>query len=211
MRPTNNRVIIRPDAIKATLDLIDNKWTAPIMGTVIAVPDRLYCHIDKVEAIRQKYGQNVPEPFLNHFRMLAQTSVPTDTGLEVKPGDKVYFSWLVNYRCMVGENLVVPYDTLIARGDLYPLNGYVLIKMDEEEFFVDANTYESGEVVSVGKPCKFLESGTGHQDIQPGDKVTFDRKSVVRLEVDEFSELNPDGQSSLFRIKRKDIWTTIRS
>lgn len=205
MNAAINHIIVRPERITAHLDLVGGKkWTAPVKGTVLSVPARGVHYIDELEDIRGRYGQDVPLPLLHVFRHFMQHTLPTDTGIEVWPGDTVYFSWLSNHRCMVGEDLVMPYGALVSKG-VYPLNGHVLVKMDEVEQAGDVNSYSSGTVFSVGKMCRFAEGGEGRQFIQEGMRVHFNRGSVVRLEVDEFKQLNPEGTSSLFRIKRKDI------
>lgn len=65
-------------------------------------------------------------------RACAQFNVP----VEVSPGDHVLFEWLAleKHDLFIDEStLVVRYDQLILRTkDLYPLNGYVLLDMHDE-------------------------------------------------------------------------------
>ena len=211
MTPTANRVLILPDNdILGAQGLSRNKWTYAVTGTVVAVPERLLCFHDEVNRLKENGFH--PD---NLFRAgdMAQNSLDVATDCEISEGDKVFFP----YHCQNEESVVVNgvphllinYGLLICKGDLCPLNSYLIVKMDELEAdyfnYRDVNDYGMAEVVSAGGLWKDREGDTGDPEISEGGKVVFEKNKCVRLEADEFQTLNKGSQSSYFRVKRQDV------
>ncbi len=167
-----NDVAIIPDedleAAKDVLLPLDGKENEnmSVRGTVSVVPDRLFCFSKKV---RKLVGLKDPTSiFLS--RELSFRSLPHDTKMEVKVGDRVLFQYTrkleVDDHNYQDGQLIIPYDALhgIEReGFIYPLNGWVFIeiveKRDVEEIAtgvyhrnLDKNQYGSGIVRYAGSP-----------------------------------------------------------
>lgn len=210
--PLVNKLLIKPDPdITGANSLVRDKWTYSVTGTVAYAPTRLYCFYDQVRAAKPDI--NPAELF--KIGTMAQESMATDTNLEVKAGDRVFFSYLCQNEKRVtieGEEfLLVRYDALICKIDpLYPLNGYLIVRMDEVEdrygFFKDVNNYGMAEVVATGEVVSDIYGNAGDPSIKVGDMVIFEKNRCVRLEVDEYKTLNDGNQSSLFRVMRKHIF-----
>lgn len=211
MTPTANKVLILPDNdISGAQGLSRNKWTYAVTGTVIAAPERLLCFHDEVNSLKENGFH--PD---NLFRAgdMAQNSLDVDTDCEISEGDRVFFP----YHCQNEEpvvingthHLLIDYGLLICKKNLYPLNSYLIVRMDELEAgyfnYRDVNDYGMAEVVSAGKLWKDREGDTGDPGISEGDKVVFEKNRCVRLEADEFQTLNEGFQSSYFRVKRQDV------
>jgi co-chaperonin GroES (HSP10) len=211
IRPTANNVLILPDKdISGAQGLSRNKWTYAVTGTVVAVPERLMCFHKEVAGLK---GGGIHPSQLLRAGDMAQNSLDVDTECEISVGDKVFFPYLCQNETPVVINgtshLMINYGALICKDDLYPLNSYLIVKMNEldPEYFSykDMNDYGMAEVVSAGKLWKDRSGDTGDPGVSEGDTVMFERNRCVRLEADEFQTLNVGAQSSFFRVKRQDI------
>lgn len=214
LKPINNHILIRPDEeIESALaNSGDGRWTLAVTGTIVAVPDRLHYYGDELKDSRKKQGFYHPEE-LYRMRQWIKSSTEVETGLEVKPGDRVFFSYLVQNKKKIDGNILCHYDSLICNRDtLYPFNGYLLVKMEEISengfgVFKDQNKYGFAEVAHAGKCVRHRDEGVDDPGITVGSKIVFEKKKYVRLEVDQFQTTNEGGQSSLFRVRRKDVVT----
>lgn len=213
MIPLLNNVLIKPDKnLKEVIRLQRNVWSYAMTGTVIGVPRHgATNHLHDFVKNLRKNRFHVPQ--LQRVREITAACLDTDTEIEVIPGDRVFFSYL----CQNEEglhlddvrHLIVNYDALVCKEDLTPLNGYVILNMDEKEerFFrwADPNTYTSAKVVSTGSNPADWYGKSGDPKIKKDMRVFFNKGKCVRLEVNEFNTLNPGSHSSFFRIKWKDI------
>lgn len=213
-RPINNHVLIRADSeIESALpNAGDGRWTLAVTGTIVAVPERLHYYGDELQNSRKKSPNYHPEE-LYRMRQWVKSSTEVETDLEVRPGDRVFFSYLVQNKKKIDGNILCHYDSLICNADtLWPFNGYLLVKMEEIPenafgIYKDANRYGHGEVVHAGKCVRHRDEGADDPGIVVGSKIVFEKKKYVRLEVDQFKTTNEGGQSSLFRVRRKDVLT----
>lgn len=211
MKMCYNKVLIRPDDDHSGVQgLARDKWTYAVRGTVVAVPETMLCFHEKVNGIKKN---GIHPDMLYRAQEMAQNSLGVGTECEISEGDRVFFPyhWQNEAPVMVDGNphLLMPYDALICTEALYPLNSYLIVKMDELDadyfYYGDMNDYGMAEVVSSGKLWKDVNGDTGDPEISEGDHVMFERNTCVRLEANEFNTLNEGGHSSYFRVKRQNI------
>lgn len=226
-----NDVLVRPDedlvlssGLYLPLDF-DPQHNFSIGGEVLAVPDKLVCNGRRI----RRWMRSPSKLSVSVANRATHHSLQYDTVNELSVGDRVLYLFTAKFEpehFMIGENLMVPYDLLYAKvlpdGQLYPLNGYVIIRVAEMEkeqviddvfsFTIDdVNNYGVAEVVGVGSKLK------GYRDYDekpcygysPGDVVYYDKRFSWRMEMDFHNSLNEGRQSSLFCIQQKDIlsWT----
>lgn len=137
--------------------------------------------------------------------------------MEVSEGDSVLFKhsslYLEDEDPVIDGKLIVRYDNLIARIDsenaLYPLNGYVLIEMQDRSDtlrFDVGYSMNSGIVAFEGKPLLGIKGSPDRIDWGDpivGKKIYFERKRVFRIEMDDRNSFG--GQYPLYAIHRKWI------
>lgn len=209
MRLVNNKVLIRPDGdIASSMEVVgDRRWSVSVTGTVIKLPN-IVMDDGFLENSRKTYKRSYPPHILHRMRGAVKSTVEVKPVVELKEGDKVFFSYLIHNRdgAFVDGNIVCHYDSLICKVDpIVPLNGYLLVKMDEAEWWKkDINRYGEATVMFAGPCTEYREGGFDDPNVTVGSRVLFEKNSCVRLEVDVFNTLN-DGQSSLFRVRRKNI------
>jgi len=96
--------------------------------------------------------------------------------MEVQEGDRVYFRHIHNLDnkeavFINGERyLLIPYRSLICRADLYPLNGYTIIRRNLKDGEVEGNI---GEVVSDGCVKEYFHFDRKERKFESGTKVLF--------------------------------------
>lgn len=207
--PVNNRVVIRPDNVDAVIQPTGrNNWYLPVSGTVVAISELNHDWTFLQEA-RKRYDKKYPSDVLFRMRYAVRTTIDTKPVVKVKTGDKVFFSYLVNNaeESIVDGLLICHHDSLIAKADtLEPLNGYLLVKMDENDRIVgENNAYGTGTVIHSSPPTEYRDGGHDDPRIVAGCKISFLKDTYVRLESDIFNTTNEGGNSSLFCIKRKDV------
>lgn len=224
-----NRVLVRPDGDHTTSsgffvpteEQEQLHWS--ISGTVVEVPDDVFFFGKKAKRLLKKRCQHA----YKKARRLAGMSLQYGTEMELKPGDRVIYLYSAKYEPDTKEVdgcLVMDYDMLIAKqtpDGWRPLNGFLLVSMlqkeEEEEILPgitikndDRNVYGQGVVKYVGSNISgYRDYKPSSPDIEEGCIVHYHPGLAYRLEVDLHNTLNPDGQSSLFVVNRKDvIWTS---
>ena len=214
MRVADSHYLVRMDQGRDTrngVELADvSQYLLPFSGTVVASPERLYFPIE--EYARAKAD---PALFIESSAMFSDTC--EHLGPIVPKGSKCLFSYLANNEPdvdhygrkmkVIHHNYMVAYYT--RRGVLVPVNNWVIVRMEESDSLSkghDSNDYGSAVVVASSVPV--VDFHLGHapsMDIFPGDRVSFLPKMAARFEKDHLNTMNPDGQSSLFRVQRKYI------
>lgn len=224
-----NRILIRPDADHTTAsgffvptsEQEQLHWN--ITGTVVEAPDDLFFFGGRAKRLLKKRCEHA----YKKARKLAGNSLQYGSKMELKPGDRVIFLYSAKYEPdtkQVGDCLVMDYDMLIAKqapDGWQPLNGFLLVAMlqkeEEEEILPgitvkndDRNVYGQGIVKYSGSNISgYRDYKPSSPDIPAGVVVHFHPGLAYRLEVDLHNTLNPDEQSSLFVVNRKDvIWTS---
>lgn len=225
-----NHVLVRPlekvggqtHGIKSK-DFVDEHMALSVWGEVVAVPKELYFHRTPK---RESYGQ----------QMFMRMSLPWDTRIEVVPGDIVCFEYMVTLQPeeMVDGMYLIPYNELLAKQIkrrnvidvseyasrvesagyvLYPLNGYLLIQVDNDVNEVagiklaieDNPNMTMGYVVAEGRPNNeyMLPDGRETTESFVGKTVCYKKHRATRMEVEEYAELNTKW--SLYYTHRKNI------
>lgn len=130
----------------------------------------------------------------------------------LKHGDRIIFSHTVKLTGIQFEGkLIVPMDMIYAKFPLEAVNGWVLVKMMEEDkvdggYFLptnDRNKYGWGKIVSYSPALSYRDYDSFDVEAKEGDLICFAPKSAARLELDVHNQF--EGQSSLFKLRPKDI------
>ena len=144
-----------PNGTKVQLELCEIVAGEPekkcITGTVLRTPEKLLFH---GELKTHERGKTIAD---DEFASLMRTSMPHQTELNVKGGDKVIFDYKAVLACEAeglllnveghGYCVLMEYHNLYAKevdGELIPLNGWVFALRDQEP---NEWTTESGLVV----------------------------------------------------------------
>jgi len=213
IKPTSNRYLVRPDngienfkGIALSTEREGQRYRS-FTGTVIAAPEKLYYDSEKYHA----YGPERPLCVLREIRELTALSVMHHDHA-IHPGTRVMFTYLSHNCPRVDDCLLVEHRQMIAlqhHQKWYPVNNLLIVRLlesEDKERLYDDNDYSSGIVVYASLPVEeFFSRQVPDERITVGMKVYFASKSMVRMEVDELNTLNPDGQSSLFRISRQNV------
>lgn len=228
-KPANNNLIVKfggdydyiptgnGTSIKA-VPTYDPQFYKGISGEVVAVPDKLLFLGHRVANLKRRItGKKLPSFHLRNVQYWKSLSIPRETSMEVKVGDKIYFHFFQHTECMeegryIIENdelfLFIPYKECICvkRGDeVIPLNGYILvepIEMTAEEktayglevVFNDQYATQKGVVRFLGEPSKAdLDNANLKEDsnITLGQTVYFAVNDNVPVEYDLFQEIAP--------------------
>jgi co-chaperonin GroES (HSP10) len=225
-----NHVLVRPlekvDGLVGGVsakDFVDEHMSLSVWGEVVAIPEHLYFHRNRKA---ESYGQ----------QMFMRMSLPWDTRLEVVPGDIICFEYMVTLQPeeMVDGMYLIPYNELLAKRIkrrkvieideyasrvedaghvLYPLNGYLLIQVDDDKNEVagiklaieDNPSMTMGLVVAEGRPndAYMLPDGKETTESFVGKTVCYKKHKATRMEVEEYSSL--DTKWSLYYTHRKNI------
>lgn len=145
-----------------------------------------------------------------------------ETDMEVKPGDQVFFHYLVISNCIRDKKFVmcngIPYF-MISYGSVYcckrgedviPINGHILVEpvgggyseqidgiyLPESVYTKNHNTI--GMVKYVGKPLKGQK-----KTANPGDLICFTKTYNVPLQYELHSNL--DGNKTYYRMKHDAV------
>lgn len=135
---------------------------------------------------------------------------------KIKAGDRVLFHHNANYD-RYGEYLLMKKDMIYAvvSEGIQAVNGWVLFEMEETVHKIDGiilpvydkNKYGEGRVVSKAPLGEYNDY---HFEAEfEGDKIYFNKRFASRLELDMHNTLT-SKQSSLFKIKRRDISYALR-
>jgi co-chaperonin GroES (HSP10) len=191
----------------------DDADTATVKGEVIDFTPNV-CHWKKVNKLMRRGGEIRKQ----RAAFLTRRSSEFPVGPEVRKGDRVFFSYLARHFKTYKDMWVVPYDSLVAREDLTPLNGYLLLQLIEKPhiqkvsgmylYNEDANLYGEALVYKAGATLPgYLDypSRPDANEVKEGDRILYDKRYAVRLEIDDFNTANEGGQSSLFRLHRKYV------
>jgi co-chaperonin GroES (HSP10) len=235
MKILNNKVLILPDGhfnSDGIFEIFDDFEPAKhfsILGTILALPERLVFHGKELAELR-KNRNPVTQKRIQHL-MAESLEFDNDMG-GCEIGDKVAFrfinhvslmeegSWLDFYQ--MGKALLVDFDQLYMRidkeGHSHMLNGWIMVEpieysLEELEelgggFVVskkDVRKPGIGIVRMIGTPNRGYSDGSkeGH-DVQIGDKVMFRHSNNVSIEWAYHKVLN-EGKYAFYRMQRKDI------
>ncbi len=163
------------------------------------------------------------------FNPSSQNSYDYDVEVEIQKGDRVIFHFLTILSAIKhgktfaqdGKLYVfMPYDRIfvaIRNDEIIPVNGFVLVRPDQEELPVPSSlnivltdlskgsSKSSGTVVYAGVKCMgyagaFKDLGED-PDVFVGQKVLFKKMDAIPLQYEFHSLL----KEKLYRMQRKDI------
>ena len=163
-----------------------------------------------------------------HFKD-GDINTPWDTDVEVKPGDRVWFSYFDGYNEKPVEQdgkfyRYIDYRALYVavRGDrIIPLNGYLFVAPDTYPvkkgsiYLVNQKLLNTkvGTVVYAANPVKkYSIKLSDNIPVSVGDRVILRNKvaqNPVFLERFKYNSTFPDG-SSLIRLQRKDVLVVLK-
>ena len=221
MKILNNQVLIKPDKdyteLKTGLKIVDAANThlhASVIGTVLVVPDKLLYlgyEIPKLNRHNQRDVQRIRD--INDFTM------PHDTDLEIKVGDRVVFNWAfqMDKPDLFKGNILIPYSELFCRindGEIYPLNGRIIVEQVKQDIIFggvkvgEKRSDTEGVVRYAGclnrdyltLPMQAKQSDD--PQIQVGSHIFFERNGLTRVEYQLYKELT---DFELWTGFRKDI------
>lgn len=198
-----------------------------VYGTVLAVPKKIVCYSDRVWRNVSLGNRGWT---LGLARMYTSISSAYKTKMELKVGDRVLFSYAAKtdedtpeiefkgQKCLaIGYEMI--YAVRIPWG-WRPVNGYLLVRILQKRKIeevvpgfalehTDVNKYGVGVVDYAGKPNKgyLYERMFDDGRIKKGMLVCFDMGQAARIEQDIHNYLNPEKQSSYFRVHRKNVLT----
>lgn len=212
MKLQYNLITVLPDKPNTTIKVagvelsIANVWEeykhAITSGIVTGVPMRNYYNPD--------------DPLV---------SLPHDTPMELKEGDRVIFHYLAIKKSMIqyNDSYVIPYDQVfcaIRDGQVIPVNGWVIVEADRKDEYKDMGAFivpDStknkvdecfGTVLWVGQPLYAIAHDPDYEvleldHIYAGDRVGFNPHYAVPLEYSLHGQL--DTGSQLYRIQHRNI------
>ena len=177
-----------------------------VSGTVIAVPDKLIYHGREADTIRRKgrIRSRRDQIKLGHYN---QYGTAFDVPVEIRLGDKVMYKHLaVEGAPVKGVNVPIPYEMLILKfgGEIYPLNGHVLVEPFEKEVFGEPKELKGyGTVAHLGCKVKHYRDYPSCKDgdVSVGDFIMFHKSYTVPVEI----ELHRKLDKRYFYIHRRNI------
>lgn len=143
-----------------------------------------------------KFSSYVNEWTKAYNREMPKVDCPEITPL--KSGERIVFSFFTKLDpTYIEDLLLIEYGAIFGAGTpLKGVNGYSLIRMAEKEKIEDFGGF-------------FIENfdvndyGVGYDG---EELVFFNPRLAARLELDMHNSLNKGGQSSLFKIKKTNLW-----
>lgn len=196
-------------------EFVDQHMVRPLLIRILEAPDRLYYGGHDAKAATHGIHRSKSPTASAMANAYIRKSCEFDVPVEVKPGDICIMRHLGN----LGDAIpgYIEYDKLVARldpgGRLYPLNGRLLLRMDEDQSgIVDlkhkqrhALRMTSGVVVAQG--CKvggyLMWPRFEDNDFDwMGNRLFFRRLSAVRIENDVHGMLDYDTPFPYYRIDK---------
>lgn len=198
----------------------------------------LKLHLDTtidVEKHLPTFGEVVELPRDTFFMARNPMSLTFDVGVEVEPGDKVFFHYLmkelVETSGMVfkDENddplWLVPYDQIffaIRKDKFVPVNGFILVELLEGDLHTDSSlmipdsaknlkSTKFAKIIHAGEPVRGFASEPDEveyaDDMKEGDIVMYSPHSDLPIQFEIYNDVKHDG--SLVRMQRKDVVAVI--
>lgn len=224
-----------------------------VTGTVVTIPEKLNYRGKKINELKANKDRSPDDQ--KEVSRLRNASVAYDVDIELKVGWKVMFEYLTKINCFKegraienadGKFILIPYDQLIlifkpttdfdnvGVGDVYPLNGFLLIKpleyatekdaagikgmkteMDifipqqQDAKYVRQDNLWYANILAAGCYVRdyidFPGAGSdGRLQGKPGEKICYNGKMQRKLEQDHHRVIFK--KHTLYRIHRKDIY-----
>ena len=208
MKILNNYVLIQPDKdhteLKSGLKIVDAANThlhAAVTGTVLVAPKELIYLGYEIPNLDRNDANGI-----QRIRDINDFSMPFDTDLEIKEGDRVMFNWVYHLDKpeLFGKNLLIPYSELFCRindGEIYPLNGRIIIEQIKQDVVLggvkvaEKRSNTEGVVRYAGcvnrhyltlpMQAEYIDDS----DIQVGTHVYFQNNGLSRVEYQLYKDV----------------------
>lgn len=234
MQVYNNKVLVLPDGhftSDGEFEIFDSFEPAKhwnIMGTVLAIPNRLVYNGDVVNNYRKNKNSIVQA----HIQEMVRQSLEYDVKHHrLLIGDQVIFRYIVHNSAIedeefidfykMGKALLIDYDQLYMRirdDSRILLNGWILVEpidytQDElisrgkgaELWVKDKRKEGMGIVREIGwANSGYIMGEEDIEDIKVGDTILFRHSNNVSIEWSYHKVLN-EGKYAFYRMQRKDI------
>jgi hypothetical protein len=207
MRIRTNYVLIKPDENYSKLesglivvDAVNPHYHVSATGTVVVPPEALVYMGREIHTSDHFHAMGV-----QRIRDINDWSMPHDTQLEIKVGDRVMFNWVNHLErdTDFGDNILMKYEDLFCRVDesgIYPLNGRIIVEQLKKDimfgqFKVGEKRSDTEGVVRFAGcvnshyltlPRQPIESDD--PSIQVGTKVLFEPNGLTRVEYQLYKE-----------------------
>lgn len=217
----NNHVLIKPDKdyteLKTGLKIVDAANThlhVSTKGTILVAPNNLLYLGYEIPKLNRNDQNDV-----QRIRDINDLSMPHDTDMEVKKGDRVVFNWVfqMDKPDLFNGNILIPYSELFCRindDEIYPLNGNILVEQVKKDVVmggikVGEKTSDTEGVVRyagcLNRDYLTLPMQAKCSDdprIQVGSRVFFEKNGLSRI---EYQLYNDFSDVVLWAGFRKDI------
>ena len=234
-----NHVLVRPlEKVDGRIggvsakDFVDEHMSLSVWGEVVAVPKDLYFHRNhKSESYGQQMFMRMSLPWDTRLEVVPGDIVCFEYMVTLQPEEMVDGMYLIPYNELLAKKepqwppfkaadvldlykrtgmlITVKYSGF----HLYPLNGYLLIQVDDDKNEVagiklaieDNPSMTMGRVVAEGRPNDqyMLPDGKETTESFVGKTVCYKKHKATRMEVEEYSSL--DTKWSLYYTHRKNI------
>lgn len=223
-----NKVLIAPDPNHTVgaghgVELVDankDQFNLCVTGTVIQVCDKLEYHGREIRRL-QKIGD--PEGIIG---TLTVSSMPWETNIEVRPGDKVIFPFIHRLgdksfdEEQLDGNLLIGYDSLIGVIDpdfVQPINGNIFVtKVEKEDMFEGLQPGLEKylfRVYSVGLPvANYLDYGNPDimnvVGITKGALVLADSRFAISVETPQQMRI---FDAPVYYLQRRHVFAKLKN
>ena len=212
-------------------DFVDEHMSLSVWGEVVAVPEHLYFHRNhKAESYGQQMFMRMSLPWDTRIEVVPGDIVCFEYMVTLQPEEMVDGMYLIPYNELLARKIPNQWMSLQDTMDmykktgiliastmpgycLYPLNGYLLIQVDDDKNEVagiklaieDNPSMTMGRVVAEGRPndAYMLPDGKETTESFVGKTVCYKKHRATRMEVEEYSSL--DTKWSLYYTHRKNI------
>lgn len=233
-----NHVLVRPlekvDGLVGGVsakDFVDEHMSLSVWGEVVAIPEHLYFHRNrKAESYGQQMFMRMSLPWDTRMEVVPGDIVCFEYMVTLRPEEMVDGMYLIPYNELLAKKVAgvrisvseildtyARLGVLFTHSDqgyvLYPLNGYLLIQVDDDKNEVagiklaieDNPSMTMGRVVAEGRPNDqyMLPDGKETTESFVGKTVCYKKHKATRMEVEEYSSL--DTKWSLYYTHRKNI------
>jgi hypothetical protein len=222
IKPLFNHILVKPHMKRDEVEL--NSGLKLHLDTTIDVEKHL-----------PTFGEVIELPRDTFFMIGSPMSLSFDVGIEVEPGDKVFFHYLMKelvetsgmvFKDENNEPLwLVPYDQIFfsIRSDKFiPVNGFILVEL------MEGNEYEDGilempdsvknlkstkfaKIIHAGEPVKGFSSEPMEveyeDDMKEGDIIMYSTNSDLPIQSELYNDVYKDKK--LYRMQRKDVIAVI--
>ena len=222
IKPLFNHVLVKPHMKRDEIELDSG----------------LKLHLDTtidIEKHLPTFGEVIELPRDTFFMIGSPMSLSFDVGIEVEPGDKVFFHYLMKelvetsgmvFKDENNEPLwLVPYDQIffsVRNNKFIPVNGFILVELLEGDTHKDGilempdtvknlKSTKFAKIIHAGESVKRFASEPKEveykDDMKEGDIIMYSPHSDLPIQWDLYNDVK--SNKKLFRMQRKDVVSVI--